>query len=174
MFRIRIIACCSATVTHNRYFCLAATCLATYSQRKALLGGSQVAASPTPFCRFILPLVAHKFNGSFANCSRIAGDNLTRIPSLHPDLQRTANRKLEMLDVSRTIDDLRVPPGNRLEKLKGDREGQWSIRVNDQYRICFNWTDAGPSEVEFVDYHQERHEDDPFSTFSDYARGNSC
>ncbi len=58
-----------------------------------------------------------------------------------------------MLDVARTINDLRVPPGNRLEKLAGDRGGQYSIRVNDQYRICFKWTDAGPVAVQLVDYH---------------------
>jgi proteic killer suppression protein len=58
-----------------------------------------------------------------------------------------------MLDVARTINDLRVPPGNRLEKLVGDRGGQYSIRVNDQYRICFTWSDAGPSDVQIVDYH---------------------
>jgi proteic killer suppression protein len=68
-------------------------------------------------------------------------------------VQRAANRKLEMLDVSRSLADLRIPPNNRLEKLRGDREGQWSIRVNDQYRICFTWTDLGPTNVEFVDYH---------------------
>lgn len=58
-----------------------------------------------------------------------------------------------MLDVAATIGDLRVPPGNRLEKLVGDRAGQHSIRVNDQYRICFTWTPVGPTGVEIVDYH---------------------
>ncbi|MEU5156534.1 type II toxin-antitoxin system RelE/ParE family toxin [Glycomyces sp. NPDC021274] len=58
-----------------------------------------------------------------------------------------------MLDAAETIEDLRVPPGNRLEKLKGDRGGQHSIRVNQQWRVCFRWTDAGPEEVEIVDYH---------------------
>ena len=56
-------------------------------------------------------------------------------------------------DAADALGDLRVPPGNRLEKLSGDREGQYSIRVNDQWRICFRWTDAGPEEVEIVDYH---------------------
>ncbi|MDR0482141.1 MAG: type II toxin-antitoxin system RelE/ParE family toxin [Cellulomonadaceae bacterium] len=79
--------------------------------------------------------------------------NLVRVKGIHPDVQRAANRKLEMLDVSRSLADLRIPPNNRLEKLRGDREGQWSIRVNDQYRICFTWTDLGPTNVEFVDYH---------------------
>lgn len=62
-------------------------------------------------------------------------------------------RKLVMLDAAAILDDLRVPPGNRLEALQGDREGQHSIRVNDQFRLCFRWTDQGPEDVEFVDYH---------------------
>ncbi len=62
-------------------------------------------------------------------------------------------RKLDLLDSAATIGDLRVPPGNRLERLSGDRIGQHSIRINDQYRICFLWTDAGPGEVEITDYH---------------------
>lgn len=62
-------------------------------------------------------------------------------------------RKLAMLDVAATLDDLRVPPGNRLEKLSGDRKGQHSIRINDQYRICFQWRDGNVHEVEITDYH---------------------
>ena len=62
-------------------------------------------------------------------------------------------RKLAMLDAAGRIDDLRVPPGNRLEKLSGNRQGQHSIRINDQFRICFRWTPAGPAHVEIVDYH---------------------
>ena len=58
-----------------------------------------------------------------------------------------------MIDAARDVEDLRVPPGNRLEKLSGDREGQYSIRVNDQYRICFSWSDGGAENVELVDYH---------------------
>ena len=68
-------------------------------------------------------------------------------------LWRTAVRKLEYLDSAGLLEDLRVPPGNRLERLKGDRRGQWSIRINDQYRICFVWTELGPDLVEIVDYH---------------------
>lgn len=66
---------------------------------------------------------------------------------------RIALRKLLILDAAVTLNDLRVPPGNRLEKLKGDRAGQYSIRINDQWRICFRWTSSGPTEVEIVDYH---------------------
>jgi proteic killer suppression protein len=70
-----------------------------------------------------------------------------------PDLQRAAQKKLRLLNAADVLNDLRVPPGNRLEKLSGDREGQHSIRINDQYRICFVWTVAGPAEVQIVDYH---------------------
>ena len=62
-------------------------------------------------------------------------------------------RKLVALDAAEALDDLRVPPGNRLEKLKGNRAGQHSIRINDQWRICFRWTDGTAHEVEIVDYH---------------------
>ena len=68
-------------------------------------------------------------------------------------LQHAAWRKLAMLDAAAILADLRVPPGNRLEKLTGDRTGQYSIRVNQQWRICFRWTDAGPEVVEITDYH---------------------
>jgi toxin HigB-1 len=76
-----------------------------------------------------------------------------RSPRFDDTTQRVALKKLVMLDAAETIEDLRVPPGNRLEKLKGDRGGQHSIRVNQQWRVCFRWTDAGPEEVEIVDYH---------------------
>lgn len=64
-----------------------------------------------------------------------------------------ARRKLELLDSAGTLQDLRVPPANRFEALKGNRKGQFSIRVNAQYRVCFVWTDLGPTHVEIVDYH---------------------
>jgi len=69
------------------------------------------------------------------------------------DMQDRALRKLRQLDASTTLDDLRNPPGNRLEALKGDRKGQWSIRINDQWRVCFRWSDGEASDVEIVDYH---------------------
>jgi toxin HigB-1 len=69
------------------------------------------------------------------------------------DLLKVARRKLQYLDAAVSLQDLRSPPGNRLEALKGDRVGQHSIRVNDQFRICFVWTVEGPTEVEFTDYH---------------------
>lgn len=79
--------------------------------------------------------------------------NLQRSRRLPPDLQRVALRKLLMLDAAVSIHDLTVPPANRLEKLKGDREGQWSIRINDQWRICFIWREGNAYDVEVVDYH---------------------
>jgi len=73
---------------------------------------------------------------------------------LAPDLQRAALRKLRMLDAAVTLDDLRVPPGNRLERLTGDRAGEYSIRVNDQWRVCFRWQSGDAYDVEIVDYHR--------------------
>ena len=75
------------------------------------------------------------------------------VRKFHGDLQRAALRKLAILDAAETLADLRIPPGNRLEKLSGDRAGQRSIRVNDQWRICFRWTKAGPEDVSITDYH---------------------
>lgn len=69
------------------------------------------------------------------------------------DLQHVALRKLRMLDAAETLDDLRVPPGNRLERLRGDRAQQHSIRINDQWRICFRWRSGDAYDVEIVDYH---------------------
>lgn len=69
------------------------------------------------------------------------------------EIQQVALRKLFMLDKAQVLNDLRVPPANRLEALKDDRKGQHSIRINDQWRICFVWTDNGPAAVEIVDYH---------------------
>jgi toxin HigB-1 len=68
-------------------------------------------------------------------------------------MQATALRKLRLLNQARALSDLRVPPGNRLEALKGDRTGQYSIRVNDQWRICFVWREGGPANVEIADHH---------------------
>lgn len=76
-----------------------------------------------------------------------------RVRKLDQGVQRAALRKLLILDAAETLDDLRVPPGNRLEKLKGDRAGCHSVRINQQWRICFRWTNAGPEDVEIIDYH---------------------
>jgi len=76
-----------------------------------------------------------------------------RSKRLDQNTQRAALRKLLILDAAEILDDLKVPPGNRLEKLHGDRAGQHSVRVNQQWRICFRWTTAGPEDVAIVDYH---------------------
>ena len=69
------------------------------------------------------------------------------------NIATVARRKLRQLEIAGRLDDLRVPPGNRLETLRGDRAGQHSIRINDQFRVCFRWTDAGAEDVEIADYH---------------------
>jgi toxin HigB-1 len=76
-----------------------------------------------------------------------------RVRELPSDIQRTARRKLRMLNNAQNVSDLRVPPGNHLEALKGDRASQYSIRINDQWRICFVWRDGDAHDVEIVDYH---------------------
>ncbi len=76
-----------------------------------------------------------------------------RVRRLDDGTQRIVLRKLLILDAAEVLGDLRVPPGNRLEKLKGDRAGSYSIRVNQQWRICFNWSDTGAKDVELVEYH---------------------
>jgi len=76
-----------------------------------------------------------------------------RLRKLDESIQRIALRKLLILDAAEALSDLRVPPGNRLEKLRGDRANTYSIRINRQWRICFRWTPAGPEDVEIVDYH---------------------
>ena len=76
-----------------------------------------------------------------------------RSRKLPPDVQRIAQRKLVILDAADSLQDLRVPPGNRLESLSGRREGQHSIRVNDRWRVCFRWSDSNAYEVEITDYH---------------------
>jgi toxin HigB-1 len=76
-----------------------------------------------------------------------------RSRKLPSDIQQVALRKLRMLNRAETLQDLRVPPANRLERLVGDRDGQYSIRINDQWRICFSWQDGDALDVEIVDYH---------------------
>ena len=79
--------------------------------------------------------------------------NFELVRKWEPGLLKAALRKLKWLDAAADLNDLRVPPANRLEKLKGDREGQHSIRVNDQYRLCFVWRNGHAYDVELVDYH---------------------
>ena len=75
------------------------------------------------------------------------------VPSLDPRIARVALRKLRQVDAACRLEVLRIPPGNHLYLLPGNRAGQYSIRINDQWRICFRWSDAGPERVEIVDYH---------------------
>lgn len=79
--------------------------------------------------------------------------NLRASRRLPPSIQQVALRKLRMLNRSVDVKDLRVPPANRLERLSGNRAGQWSIRINDQWRICFRWNGSDALDVEIVDYH---------------------
>ena len=90
---------------------------------------------------------------SFANSETELIWSGRRSRKLPPDVQNAALRKLRLLNQARVLTDLRVPPGNRLEALKADRQGQHSIRINDQFRVCFIWTAEGPTQVEIVDYH---------------------
>jgi proteic killer suppression protein len=76
-----------------------------------------------------------------------------KVPRKFRAFASVAERKLAQLDAAQTLEFLRAPPGNRLEALAGDRKGQYSIRINDQFRLCFVWTAAGPKDVEIVDYH---------------------
>ena len=78
---------------------------------------------------------------------------LEKVRTFPPDIQRTALRKLAQLQAVTELIQLRAPPGNRLETLKGNRKGQHSIRINDQSRLCFRWESDGPRDVEIVDYH---------------------
>jgi len=91
---------------------------------------------------------------SFAGKEAKAIFGRERARRLPAALQRAALRKLLLLDAAISLDDLRAPPGNRLEALRGDRSGQHSIRINDQWRICFRWRDGNACEVEIVDYHR--------------------
>ncbi len=100
----------------------------------------------------------HELDRGFATPSGMAADlaaDRTGRPvrRLGAGVQKVALRKLRMLDAAARLDDLRVPPGNRLEQLRGDRAGQYSIRVNDKWRICFRWRGGDAYDVEFVDYH---------------------
>ena len=88
--------------------------------------------------------------GDEATATVWSGERSRRLP---PDIQAIALRKLRLVNNARKLEDLRVPPANRLEALKGDRRGQYSIRINDQWRICFTWSEGNAHQVEIVDYH---------------------
>ena len=90
---------------------------------------------------------------TFANKETAAVFVNQRVRCFGADLQRAARSKLAILNQAARLDDLRVPPGNRLERLKGDRADQWSIRINDQWRVCFHWHEGNAWDVEIKDYH---------------------
>lgn len=90
---------------------------------------------------------------SFKNADTEKVWNRDHVRALGPDIQRAAQKKLRLLNAASALSRLRVPPGNRLEKLVGHRAGQHSIRINDQCRMCFVWTDTGQTDVEITDYH---------------------
>lgn len=90
---------------------------------------------------------------SFADRTTAAIFDGRQVRTMPSHLQEVARRKLKSIDAAKAIDDLRIPPGNRLEKLVDDRKGQWSIRINDRRRICFRWENANAHRVEITDYH---------------------
>lgn len=90
---------------------------------------------------------------SFGNAAAEAAWQRRYIKGVPNDILKVANRKLTQIHNARSLDDLRAPPGNRLERLIGDRSGQHSIRINDQWRVCFRWLDGDAHDVEIVDYH---------------------
>jgi proteic killer suppression protein len=89
---------------------------------------------------------------SFRDGATEAVWNLTFVKGIDTKTAQKARTKMQLIDAATSLQDMRVPPGNRLEKLKGDRKGQHSIRVNNQYRICFFWEDSGAEQVELTDY----------------------
>ena len=89
---------------------------------------------------------------SFASADAAALAEGHRVPRFQ-SIEKVARRKLRQLHIAGSLEDLRIPPGNRLEALRGSRKGQMSIRINDQFRVCFRWTPTGPADVEIVDYH---------------------
>ena len=90
---------------------------------------------------------------SFKNLAAEAAWQRRHIKGVPNDIMKVANRKLTQIHNARDLNDLRAPPGNRLEALSGDRQGQHSIRINDQWRVCFEWRDGDAYELEIVDYH---------------------
>jgi len=90
---------------------------------------------------------------SFADKLTAAVFDGYRVKALPPQMQELARRKLKAIDAAKVIDDLRISPGNRLEKLTRNRKGQWSIRINDQWRVCFRWENGDAHDVQVIDYH---------------------
>ena len=91
---------------------------------------------------------------SFSDSKTAQVFNRIRVSKWAKDVQRQASRKLLLLEAAENVEDLRVPPGNKLERLKGNRKGQYSVRINDQWRIFFKWSNGNATDVEIVDYHK--------------------
>ena len=128
--------------------------LALRGERPGWLGRCRVPGLRTGHCLLVSYHdtncgVIRSFKGRTAEAVW-SGQTPRRFPS---NLVRPAQRKLAMLNAAVAIDSLRSPPGNRLEALKGDRRGQWSVRINEQWRVCFRWQDGHAEDVEIVDYH---------------------
>jgi toxin HigB-1 len=111
------------------------------------------AALPRITCSVILSKVIASFRDKGTEDLFDGRDTKQARKACPSDLVRVARRKLDQLNQAAVLGDLRAPPSNRLEKLKGERGGQYSIRVNDQWRVCFRWADSGAEDVEIVDYH---------------------
>jgi len=105
------------------------------------------------FTRYVSRTIMYVMIKSFADKTTAALFDDRAVHSVAKPLRRKSRRKLLQLDVVTSIDELRIPPGNRLEKLSGDRAGQWSVRVDGQWRVCFRFEDSNAWDVEFCDYH---------------------
>ena len=124
-------------------------------------GGGASAAAPCWAARAVIitidvingPRYARRVIRSFRDAETRKVFERERARKLPPDVQRRAHRKLLLLNATERLEELRVPPGNRLERLAGNRTGQHSIRINDQWRICFRWRDGDAHDVEICDYH---------------------
>ena len=105
------------------------------------------------FTRYVSRIIYGSMIRSFADGRTEVFFLEGKCPAPWKGIAKVAARKLDMVDATVRLSDLRSPPGNRLERLKRDRAGQWSIRINDKWRICFRWTGEGPDQVEITDYH---------------------
>ena len=133
---------------HAQALHLAARSLVSAHVHSPFFGSAQIVTlDVSNAARYYSVMIASFRNGETERLTR--GWRVTRLAAI----ESVARRKLRQLQIAGRLDDLRVPPGNRLEALRGDRAGQHSIRINDQYRLCFRWTAAGAEDVEIVDYH---------------------
>ena len=124
-------------------------------QRFCLVQGIVIRRDVVTDCGNNAPRYYHRIViRSFSDSKTAQVFNRIRVSKWAKDVQRQALRKLLLLEAAENVQDLRVPPGNKLERLKGSRKGQYSIRINDQWRICFKWSNGNATDVEIVDYHK--------------------